>query len=1132
MRKLCLLCTLLLGTGLVLAQSNETAISYGDPAKGPAVSATVNNPAAEGFLGDGDVLGVPAYAVGQSTRSGENCPAGSLCGQDSGACGSTQWYFYDDLQFCNPDTPTQCQRVRCENFPPPSVTINKAIGVITWRGLYVDDDVNGCTKPTHTFRVRFYNQSPTDPNGPDPNTPYYSEVLTASAADTGDTVLFSGSTIPAIVWQFSVVLTTPVNLTSGWFAVTGDGTPGCYHLWEGSAQGDNSFWQWWENAVASTKLHNTTLCDLNYCFGEKKVGACCQDCIPFCEGPVSDIYCGAIGGRFHQDTACSAISPACGQGMGACCCDDGSCLLKTCGECLPPTGCVGDLNCDGTINFGDINPFVLYLSNIAAWQGAFPGCPIENGDINCDGVMGQGSFGDINPFVALMTQCGSGCACPGPINCGGPRAQGCYWAGPNTTCPTSCCTVVVPAGALLEDEPDDCAPDTFNGGCNITPPLFSPIAIGQTIYGESGTFGGGTRDMDWYRVTVGTPQIFTVTVEAEFDVQILAFRQGPNGPNDPCTDYHDAAAPVAPLQGTHNKCTPVQLVTRCLPAGTYIFVVSPATFSGVLCYADYKVTLAAQSCDPCTIAACPGGAYVEGTLDPDDPPPAYCMTDPTDPTVDPENGGCNETPEVFEPLPQTPGAFPDTFTVCGKLFARDGYRDLDWWSLNLPLRSQVQWTVLSEVPCRATIAFWDSGGGVYTPPTCAGGYYYWVDTLCDPCAQKVWNGTMFYEPGQYWFLVFPEDAAGAVWYGYPCPMGSADLGNDYQFTMTVVGIQCENEILAKPNLVDEQAGDPPCPPAGYDDTYNSGCDHTPTGPALNLGFDSANAWISRSGTWLTDPNDPNTLTKDYDWYQFSVPASRRFKVYLYSDFPATWEIWKQNDCAYGPIEGLAVPPCHDAGVFTVRCYTIGTYWLRVFPTTRADCGKYYYLALTESGACSVCNLACTGTNLDDPCDDVTDYDTNYGCDYDPNDPNHPPAFMTFNCAVTYCGRVYAKIYPNGSGYYDPDWFQLTQTNATARRIRLAVAAEFLAHIEVYLSCADYNSGNVIPGLDSITPLLVGTACPAVTVTSTGSFAQNSVVYGRITAVDQFGNLLTNYYPCAKAPTGAGWRWRIAVTCIV
>jgi hypothetical protein len=63
----------------------------------------------------------------------------------------------------------------------------------------------------------------------------------------------------------------------------------------------------------------------------------------------------------------------------------------------------GDLNCDGSVDFGDINPFVMYLSSFAAWQATYADCPPENGDINGDGTYGQSSFGDINPFVALLT---------------------------------------------------------------------------------------------------------------------------------------------------------------------------------------------------------------------------------------------------------------------------------------------------------------------------------------------------------------------------------------------------------------------------------------------------------------------------------------------------------------------------------------------------------------------------------------------------------------------------------------------------------------------------------------------------------------------------------------------------------
>ena len=61
---------------------------------------------------------------------------------------------------------------------------------------------------------------------------------------------------------------------------------------------------------------------------------------------------------------------------------------------------VGDLNCDGSVDFGDINPFVLRLANPAGYHAAYPTCPDANGDINSDGSV---DFADINPFIALLT---------------------------------------------------------------------------------------------------------------------------------------------------------------------------------------------------------------------------------------------------------------------------------------------------------------------------------------------------------------------------------------------------------------------------------------------------------------------------------------------------------------------------------------------------------------------------------------------------------------------------------------------------------------------------------------------------------------------------------------------------------
>jgi hypothetical protein len=60
----------------------------------------------------------------------------------------------------------------------------------------------------------------------------------------------------------------------------------------------------------------------------------------------------------------------------------------------------GDLNCDGDVGFGDINAFVLRLSNPAAYAATYPDCPDANGDINSNGTVG---FDDINPFVTLLS---------------------------------------------------------------------------------------------------------------------------------------------------------------------------------------------------------------------------------------------------------------------------------------------------------------------------------------------------------------------------------------------------------------------------------------------------------------------------------------------------------------------------------------------------------------------------------------------------------------------------------------------------------------------------------------------------------------------------------------------------------
>jgi hypothetical protein len=73
-----------------------------------------------------------------------------------------------------------------------------------------------------------------------------------------------------------------------------------------------------------------------------------------------------------------------------------------------PVPCIGDLNCDGIVDFGDINPFVTYLTDVAAWHASYPGCDEHNGDVNGDDLYPD--FGDINPFVQLIAS--SPLSCP------------------------------------------------------------------------------------------------------------------------------------------------------------------------------------------------------------------------------------------------------------------------------------------------------------------------------------------------------------------------------------------------------------------------------------------------------------------------------------------------------------------------------------------------------------------------------------------------------------------------------------------------------------------------------------------------------------------------------------------------
>ena len=73
--------------------------------------------------------------------------------------------------------------------------------------------------------------------------------------------------------------------------------------------------------------------------------------------------------------------------------------------CDAPPICPGDMNCDGLVDYADIDPFVAALSCVGGAPTCWPpagvsaDCPWINADCNGDGEV---SYGDIDPFVARI----------------------------------------------------------------------------------------------------------------------------------------------------------------------------------------------------------------------------------------------------------------------------------------------------------------------------------------------------------------------------------------------------------------------------------------------------------------------------------------------------------------------------------------------------------------------------------------------------------------------------------------------------------------------------------------------------------------------------------------------------------
>jgi hypothetical protein len=410
--------------------------------------------------------------------------------------------------------------------------------------------------------------------------------------------------------------------------------------------------------------------------------------------------------------------------------------------------------------------------------GIFDGYP-------CDGF-------NNNYYAALEYTCGGGgagrcCFRDGScanvqnleecVNAGGQYTAGAQCDG---TCPQPC-VLNRPGNAI--DEAELCGED-FNGGCNMAPPTFEPLAIGATVWGNIWA-SAGTRDTDWYEVTTPADGDLTWTVESEFPSALFIL-------NSDC----NALVLLATANGT--ACGGPAAATATLPAGTYYLFVSTGNaqggvFDGFPCDTENNyiasATFSANAAGRCCLqngncqevanaAACTqlNGVFTLGGNCGNPCPPPCVLTRPgnavneTENCGEDSNGGCNSDPVVTQPLTG------NSVVVWGSCWATGGQRDTDWYEITVAAQTDVTWSVQSEFPSVFFILNSDCND-----------LQLLAQGSSEACG-AAGTATANLAPGTYYLFVAPGTPAAGIFDDYPCITAGADrFNNDYIATLTIGG---------------------------------------------------------------------------------------------------------------------------------------------------------------------------------------------------------------------------------------------------------------------------------------------------------------------------------------------------------
>jgi hypothetical protein len=591
--------------------------------------------------------------------------------------------------------------------------------------------------------------------------------------------------------------------------------------------------------------------------------------------------------------------------------------LPTPGNCTllwmqgPPQGDGDSLEWDGRVYLHLANDMSLCLTGDA--EPVYGAC-CDDQEYSCDEremtlclpwrFTADTLCADLDPPCGEVT----GACCRSDASCDVTTQADCFesWLGPFATCMLCPCITPCPPDGVPEGEPDcyDGYVDVTNGGCDWRPDVvFEPLAPGQVVCATSGTYisseGEHFRDTDWYEYATREDQHLSVTVEAEFPVELMVMRPGYP---DPCSNREWLGEAAA-----GQPCLPITVDVGCVPPGVYWI----ATFSDdttIPCGSRYTLRLDAESCHIPRGACCPGSGECIPDLSEADCTsyPGFWMGDAVPCDLSP-CAAC--TPDFVVDAPGT--WFGDT---CG------AGNDCPWHDSEDQIFEVNISTAGTWVFQNCGLADWSTR--LYLSASCCG----------DPIALNV-GGCISgdqarieadLEPGTYW-VTQEAPYSGCGPYG--------------------LNISLAEECGACPEGAtpdqERECYD------GYIDVTNGGCW---SDPPVFQPITCGETVCGTGGTyWMNGDRQADT-----DWYEITTRQWAQFTWSVEAEFPVEVGLAEQTVLGVPGCDnttGALNPMGHDVRCVpvsvTTDCLPPGTYYFVVGPATDdVPCGRPYFATLT------------------------------------------------------------------------------------------------------------------------------------------------------------------------------------------